>query len=122
MIRSKLITIEAMERYCNGKEKLIASVNDDLGSLFEDLRLQNEPDEKARTYFLPKLPNKEIKLVEEKELSYFQTFMESNPDFEKAEMKLSESNSKFVQGECWRRTNIIECTSNPRKRRHSSTE
>ena len=44
MMRIRLITKEKMENYCNGKgiEKL--SVNDDLESFFEDLRLGKKPD------------------------------------------------------------------------------
>ena len=70
-----------------------------------------------------------MKLVNGKDATYFETFRWSwNPDVEEAEMKLSESDSKFVQGEGWRRTFtiensfIIELTDNPRKRRYSLTK
>ena len=74
MLRSKLITKEAMEKYCKGEESdgrdWKDSVNDDLESFFEDLRLGKEPDEEVRTYFLPKLTKSELELVERKETSY----------------------------------------------------
>ena len=44
-----------MESYCNGEYPLKDSVNDDLESLFENIRHGREPDEEVRTYFLPKL-------------------------------------------------------------------
>ena len=50
------------------------SVNDDLESLFEDLRLGKEPDEEVLTYFLPKLTEEEMKSVNEKDATYFETF------------------------------------------------
>ena len=43
----RLITKERMENYCKGKEdeERKHSVNDDLESLFENIRLGKEPDE-----------------------------------------------------------------------------
>ena len=111
MWRSKLITKEAMEKYCKGEEKRKDSVNDDLESFFEDLRLGKEPDENVRTYFLPKLTEKEMALIEQKDISYLETFGLPNPDVPEAEMKLSESNSKFVYGWGYRRTFTIENSS-----------
>ena len=64
MQRRKIKTKEKMEKYCNGQETRKYSVNDDLESLFEDLRLGNEPNEEVETYFLPKLTENELKLVE----------------------------------------------------------
>ena len=59
------------------------------------------------TYFLPMLTTKEIELVEQKNYSYLKTFMGSIPDVDEAEMRLSESNSKFVYAFGHRRTFII---------------
>ena len=112
--RWRLITKERMENYYNGKEdrKRIHSVNDDLESLFENIRLGKEPDELIRTYFLPKLTEKELELVERKDRSYCQTFEEwYSPDVNKREMMLSESDSKFVLSGCARRTFTIENSS-----------
>ena len=83
-------------------------VNDDLESFFEDLRLGNEPDDKVTTYFLPKLTEEEMKLVGRKDTTYLLTFHNSNPDVEEAEMLLSESDSKYVEGWGWRTTFTIE--------------
>ena len=109
MFRQDLITTEKMENYCKGKDDFCKlSVNDDLESLFEDIRLGKEPDDGVLTYFLPKLTKKELKLVEIQDTSYLETFSLRNPDVSEAEMKLSESDSKFVRGRCWRTTFTIE--------------
>ena len=108
--RWKLITKEAMEDYCKGEEAEKVSVNDDLESFFEDLRLGKEPPHQSVfTYFLPKLTEEEMELVERKDRNYFETFLHvKHADVKEAEMKLSESDSKFVQGFGCRRTFTIE--------------
>ena len=112
MERLGLITKEAMEKYCKGEEWRKDSVNDDLESLFEDLRLGKEPDEQRWSYFLPKLTEEEMELVETKDTTYLQTFWHGeNADVGKAEMKLSESDSKFVQGLGGRQTFTIKNSS-----------
>ena len=108
MERIKLITKEAMEKYTKGEEARKDSVNDDLESLFEDLRLGKEPKKKVYTYFLPKLTEEEMELVEQKDTNYFQTFNWPNPDVPEAEMLLSESDSKFLQGWGGRKTFTID--------------
>ena len=99
MRRLEIITKEAMEKYCKGEEYPKVSVNNDLESLFENLRLGKEPDESVWTYFLPKLTREELKLVKTKEKTYLQTFVKGyfggNPDVEEGEMELSESDLKF---------------------------
>ena len=68
-------------------------------SLFEKLKLgqENENDTKtAHNYFLPKLTEKEIELAEKKKLRFYERFLFRNSDVEKAQMSLSESESKFV--------------------------
>ena len=98
MGRSSIITKETMESYCKGEEEEKDSINDDLESFFEDLRLGKEPNQHVWTYFLPKLTEEEMELVKSKDSSYLQTFVKSSdPDVPEAEMKLSESDSKFVQ-------------------------
>ena len=108
MWRYKLITKEAMEKDCKGENEIKDSVNDDLESFFQDLRLGKQPDEDVHTYFLPKLTKEEMELVERKDISYLKTFSDANPDVPEAEMKHSESDSKFVRGFCYRRTFTIE--------------
>ena len=69
MRKRNIITKEAMEKYCKGEECRKNSVNDDLESFFEDIRLGKEPHEDATTYFLPKLTEEEMELVERKDTS-----------------------------------------------------
>ena len=109
--RINLITKEKMESYCKGEELRKDSVNDDLESFFENIRLGKEPDEDVQTYFLPKLTEEELELVEKRDTGYFQTFGSSNPDVDETEMMLSESDSKYVRGGSWRRTFVIENSS-----------
>ena len=45
-----------------------------------------------------------MKLVERQDISYLETFDSANPDVAEVEMKLSESDSKFVHGWGWRST------------------
>ena len=112
MERIRLITKEKMEKYCKGEEFRKDSVNDDLESFFEDLRLGKEPDKDVLTYFLPKLTKEEMKLVEQKDTNYFRTFTWwDNPDVPEAEMLLSESDSKFLKGYGFRKTFTIKNSS-----------
>ena len=120
--RRQLLTKENMESYCKGKKNLKASVNDDLESFFENRRLGKDleknygPNEDHVTYFLPRLTEEDLDLVESKDPSYFASFsMPSggSPDVVEYEMKASESNSKFVQVTCSRRTFPIENSSSP---------
>ena len=85
------------------------SVNDDLETLFENLQLGIKPEPVGYTFFVPKLIEEELELVEKGDQDYFQTFYNSqNPDVKDEEMKLSESNSKYVDGLCRRRTYRID--------------
>ena len=141
LTRWRLITKEMMESYCKGEIVFgpTDSVNDDLESLFEDLKLGNEPDEQGSTYFLPKLTGAELKLVERKDPKYLDTFGYTYPDVPEADIKLSESNSKYIEGKGGRGTFTIEHQFSKskfkrssqvkfdnfgtnRKRKHSSTE
>ena len=110
MERQKLITKEAMEKFCKGEKDITDSVDDDLESFFENLRLGKELDEPeiVHTYFLPKLAEEEMELVERKDPGYSQTFWFLNPYMNEAEMKLSESDLKFIFGQGWRRTFTVE--------------
>ena len=106
--RERLITKEKMESYCKEEEYEKDSVNDDLESLFENIRLGKKPDEEVVTYFLPKLTEKELELVERRDTSYLETFITFNPDIEEAEMMLSESESKYLKGSSRRKTFVIK--------------
>ena len=77
---------------------------------FERLRLGIELDREVDTYFLPKLTEEEMELVETKDSSYLQTFFLPNPDRTENEMNFSGADSKYVQGWCGRKTYTIENT------------
>ena len=104
-----MITKEIMEKICQGKDKhRKISVNDDLESFLEDLRSGKEQDEIVSTYFLPKLTGEELELVERNDRSYLGTFQLPDPRVKKAEKRLSESDSRFVDGLSWRKTFTIK--------------
>ena len=109
MERKNLITKEKMESFCEGKKLRKESINEDLESLFARIRLEKQQEfEQVRTYFVPKLTEEELELVERKDPNYLGTLswtnQNYNPDVDRTEMKLSESDSKFVQGFCSRTT------------------
>ena len=111
-----LITKETMESYCKGEEFEKFSVNDDLESLFENIQLGKEPNENVVTYFLPKLTEEELELVERRDTSYFTTFYFGSDHPYHANtfriaMMYSESDSKYVYGQCPRRTFVIKNSS-----------
>ena len=120
----ELISKEETDNYYKGREYEKDSVSDDIESLLKDLRLRKEPDEEVGIHFLPKLTEEEMELVERKDTSYLQTFYNwklrhISPDvtgfqppcyrpLKEAKTKLSESDSKFVQGIGRRRTFTIK--------------
>ena len=130
--RGELITKEAMEIFCKGEHssRIKDSVNDDLESLFQDLRLGKEPqmlpNEFNQIYFLPKLTEKELELVEREDPMHLHLFYEKhlrwNPYLDQAAMRFiaarrvrrvktglfSESDSKFLKILGYRRTFTIE--------------
>ena len=110
--RHNLITNEKMESFCKGKKYEKDSVNDDLESLFANIRLGKEPDENVYTYFLPKLTEEELELVERRDTNYLQTFEWGKyADVDETEMMLSESDSKYVYGQSRRITFVIKNSS-----------
>ena len=107
MDRNYLITKEEMENYCMEEDLETESVNDDLDSLFENLCLGKKTNVIGYRlgYFFPKLTKEELKLIAKKDKSYLGTFLHGmQADVDEAEMKLSESNRKFVYGEFQRET------------------
>ena len=107
MRRNELITKKVMESYCKGKRNEKDSVNDDLESFFKDLRHRKQPDACVWTYFLPRLTEEELELVERRDTSYLATFCKKN-NVEKTEMMLYKSNSKYVEGWGQRKTFTID--------------
>ena len=108
MNRNNLITQEIMKKFCQGEKLRKKSVNDDLDEVFKKLQLGLEQSEDVWTYFLPKLTEEELKLAEKKDPNYLKSFSWPNPDVDQSQMKLSESDSKFIQGFCWRKTFTIK--------------
>ena len=110
MKKNRLITKEKMISYCKGESEIHKmSINDDLETMFEDLNKGNRPSHSNQTYFLPKLTEEEMTLAETADENYFQTFYDGiygtkNPDVDEDEMRMSESESKFMHGDFQRRT------------------
>ena len=106
--KRNLITYEEMKAYYSGHLRLKNSFNNELESLYENLRLGEAPVGKANTYFLPKLTEKEEELVKRKSFQYFRTFYHSlDSDIIEYKMKLSKSVSKFAFCDCLSRTLIL---------------
>ena len=116
MWRRKLITKEKAKEASKGKltnEKFWknqkTSINDDLETFYTSLLNSKEiKEEKVHSFFTPKLTDEELKLVETKNEDHLNTYFYHcslrNPDVDPDEMKKSDSKSKYVHGECFRRT------------------
>ena len=129
MLRLKLITKEKVKDAYKGKLendedwcRYEGSIHDDLESFFMSLQNENgiEVDEcsycqtelKKRTvlsFFTPKLTNKQLKLVQERNEKHMNTYFnnywdEENTDVDVEEMTKSDSKAKFVHGSCFRIT------------------
>ena len=87
------------------------SVQDDLESFFEKLKIGKEEREDIATYFLPKLTNEEMELVEMKDEEHLQEyvwhFIERPVDVDAEELERSESDSKYVRAKCVRYTFLL---------------
>lgn len=105
MQRRCLITNEKRDDYCAGKQSEVESVTDDLEYLLQDIRLNQQPDDSVWTYFLPKLTEEEMELVKRKDDDYLKIFTYHKlADVREADMKMSESDSKFCYTYCFRKT------------------
>ena len=96
MIRGHLITKEKMEGYPEGRENLKQSFYDDLDDFVVKVRLGKTIEPRSRTYYLPRLTEKEKNLVECRDTSFMRTLMDNNPDRILRHMKTSESNSMYL--------------------------
>ena len=72
-VRSYVITKKEVEDHCSGKFGDKNSIHDDLDLFFERVCLGEEQDEIVRTYFFPKLSEKETKLFEAKDKDFMAT-------------------------------------------------
>ena len=111
MGRWNLMTKEKVKRAAEGyfRKYYVGSINDDLEKFLINLQNQKEvKDEFVKSFFLPKLTNEELKLVQERNEEHLKTYYYhrkgENPDVDDEEMKKSESKSKYVQGQCQRWT------------------
>ena len=73
-------------------DKQKESIDDDLEAFYRDLQHERISESSSHTYFLPKLTEKELQLVDKNDLNYFKTFRSENADVDKTEMQLSTSN------------------------------
>ena len=111
MERVRLISNEAVESFINGKMFEKNSVNDDLHLFHGKLRLGQETDEEVKTYFLPKLTEKEHELAKNQDQNYFKTFSRFNSPFFNPNEQKAGMNNEFLRGVCERKTFTIEITS-----------
>ena len=106
--KNNLITHEEMKEYYLGKRQ---SFNNDLETLFENLQLDVNIDRFQETYFLPKLTEKEQELVTKRNKQYFSSFssynFDFNPDIHEQKMKLSKSDSQYMNCECISKTSMM---------------
>ena len=128
MQRWKLVTKERVKQAYEGKLKneeewddFEQSIGDDLETFFTNLQHQKEiKNEFVWSFFLPKLTEDELKLVEqrnEQHLStYFDHYYGRNPDVDPEEMKKSDSRSKYVYGRCFRETINLKIENRKRKK------
>ena len=89
-------------------DKQKESIDDDLEAFYHDLEIGKTSESSSNTYFLPKLTEKEQQLVDDNDLNYFKSLRSENADVDKIEMQLSTSESKFVRGQAWRKTSVID--------------
>ena len=140
MERSNLISKEKMKKYCQGaeigergppfpwtnenKRNLCQrgiyrreSINDDLEGLFEDLQTGKLPWYRVDSYFLPELT--EVEMVKKYDQNFRQTFRRGfssdgksllRSALDKNEMKMTDSELKFVLTKCERLTYRIALT------------
>ena len=128
MFRWKLVTKEKVKQAYEGKLKneeewklYEQSIGDDLETFFTNLQSQKEiKNEYVWSFFLPKLTEDELKLVEqrnEQHLStYWRHYIGLNPDVDPEVMKKSDSRSKYVYGQCFRRTMHLKIENRKRKK------
>ena len=111
--RIHVITKETMIDFYKGKmsddkgDK--ESANEDLESFLNRLRTEEHvKEEECVSYFLPKLSEHEVNLLEKSDEKYLKTFgwyyKGEDPDVDDDEMSKSESKSKFIRSLCVRYT------------------
>ena len=116
MTRRNLVTKEEVKKAAEGKLKndinwhlYKGSINDDLERFLINLQNKNEIEvEIVWSFFTPKLTNEELKLIKEGNKEHLNTYWDYyhgwNPDVNVEEMKKSNSKSKYVHANIYRRT------------------
>ena len=66
-------------------------------------------DRLVESFWLPKLPSEELKLLKARNENYLETFLVYNddgedPDVDEEEMNKSKSKDRYIYCECWRNT------------------
>ena len=116
MVRNKLIIKEysrmAFLKQLNNDadwNNYEGSIYDDLESFQNNLLFQEKiNDENVNSLFMPKLTKDELKLVDKKDNDFMESFMSKfQADVNEAEMAASESDSKFLHGQCFRETTVL---------------
>ena len=115
MGRRYLVTQEKVKKVYKGELKNeemwkdnYGSINDDLERFLTNLQNKNEiENEKVSSFFLPKLTNKELKLVQDGNEEHLETYEDfnlhgENPDVDVKEMSESDSKSKYANVSCRR--------------------
>ena len=121
MHRENLITKEKSKQAAEGKLKnepgwrdYEGSINDDLDLFINNLQNSNEvEDEDVESFFLPKLTEEELELVEEKNREHMMSYVwRFDADVDVEEMKQSDSKDKYVRSTCLRETVHLSLESN----------
>ena len=119
MLRRNLITKEKSKAAYQGRlknendwYKQETSINDDLESFFNHLQeissLKEIKKEDVLSFFLPKLTDEELDLIEEKNPEHMMTyFWQFDADVNEVEMIKSNSNDKYLHGSCFRWTRVL---------------
>ena len=128
MLRQKLVTKEKVKLAYKGKLKndegwghFKGSINDDLETFFVNLQNGGEIKyEDVGCFFLPKLSQEELNLIEVADENHLKTYSyhrSDSPgkdvDVDAEEMKRSDSKDKYVKVHCWRETMLLTIESSP---------
>ena len=119
MYKNYLMTKERMENFFDLKSYTedmwtpTESINDNLENFIEDLCHKKEQEHSSQPYFVSKLTKEEMQLVENKDKKYIETYFRGSfgdvaLDISIEDLKLSESKSKYVRGQCLRTSSIVK--------------
>ena len=125
MYRRNLITKEKSKAAYQGKlknerdgwYKQETSINDDLESFFNNLEdissLEEIKKEAVESFFLPKLTEEKLELVERKDEEHMFTYLAGfDADVDTEEMKKSDSKDKYLHSWCERKTRVLNLDDN----------